>query len=87
MRDAVVALTPTPGLTAGACVALSVPRASVYRQRARLARPSAVHRPRPSPRRALACAPEPRLRPAPLADAVVFSTAARERPAAAGPSE
>ena len=34
------------------------------------------------------CAPEPRLRPAPLADAVVFSTAARERPAAAaGPSE
>ena len=56
MRDAVVALTPTPGLTAGACVALSVPRASVYRQRARLARPSAVHRPRPSPRRALAIA-------------------------------
>src|SRR5271157_3543619 len=34
------------------------------------------------------CAPEPRLRPAPLADAVVFSTAARVRPAvAAGPSE
>src|SRR5262249_24499987 len=34
------------------------------------------------------CAPGPRLRPAPLDAAAVFSTAARERPAvAAGPSE
>ena len=56
MMDAVVALEPTAGLTAGACAALNVPRASVYRRRARLARPAAVHRPRPSPRRALAVA-------------------------------
>ena len=53
MMDAVVALAPTPGLTAGACAALNVPRASVYRQRARLVRPSEVRRSRPSPRRAL----------------------------------
>jgi len=51
--DAVVALAPTPGLTAGACVALNVPRASVYRQRARLLRPSEVRGSRPSPQRAL----------------------------------
>lgn len=36
MMDAVVALAPTPGLTASACSALNVLRASVYRQRARL---------------------------------------------------
>jgi hypothetical protein len=54
MMDAVVALAPTSGLTAGACAALNVPRAGVYRQRARLARPLSVRRPRPSPRRALA---------------------------------
>jgi transposase len=52
MIDAVVALAPTSGLTASACAALNVSRASVYRQRAHLARPLAVRRPRPSPRRA-----------------------------------
>ena len=51
--DAVVALAPTPGLTASACAALNVSRASVYRQRAGLARPLAVRYPRPSPQRAL----------------------------------
>lgn len=56
MMDAVVTSTPTPGLTASACAALNLPRASVYRQRARLAQPSAAPRPRPSPRRALAVA-------------------------------
>src|SRR5580693_66335 len=48
MIDAVVALTPTPGLTAGACAALNLSRASVYRQRRHLARPQAV--PRSPPR-------------------------------------
>ena len=52
MIDAVVALAPTSGLTASACAALNVSRASVYRQRANLARPLPVRRPRPSPRRA-----------------------------------
>jgi putative transposase len=50
----VVALAPTPGLTAGACAALNVSRASVYRQRMRLATLPAVRQPRPKPQRALA---------------------------------
>ena len=54
MTAAVVSLATTPGLTAGACAALNVSRASVYRRRAGLARPLAALRPRPSPRRALA---------------------------------
>jgi transposase InsO family protein len=54
MMAAVVALAPTSGLTAGACAALNVSRAGVYRQRARLARPLTARRPRPSPPRALA---------------------------------
>ena len=54
MIDAVVALAPTPGLTAGACSALNLSRASVYRQRWRLARPQAMRRPRLKSRRALA---------------------------------
>jgi putative transposase len=54
MIDAVVALAPTPGLTVSACAALNLPRASVYRQRGRLARPTAMPRPRPKPHRALA---------------------------------
>jgi putative transposase len=53
MIDAFVALAPTPGLTASACVALNVSRASVYRQRAHLARPPVVRQPRPKPPRAL----------------------------------
>ena len=56
MIDAVVALAPTPGLTAGACAALNLSRASVYRQRRHLARPLAIPRPRPQPRRALGAA-------------------------------
>ena len=54
--DAVVSLAPTSGLTTGACAALNVSRASVYRRRADLVRPLAVRRPRPSPRRALSVA-------------------------------
>jgi hypothetical protein len=57
MTDAVVALAPTSGLTASACAALNLSRASVYRQRWHLARPLAVPRPRPKPQRAL-CAAE-----------------------------
>ena len=57
MIDAVVALAPTPGLTAGACAALNLSRASVYRQRGHLARPQAMPRPRSKPHRAL-CAAE-----------------------------
>src|ERR1035441_3046164 len=53
MMDAVVALAPTPGLTASACAALNVSRASVYRQRVQLARPLAVPCRRSSPQRAL----------------------------------
>jgi hypothetical protein len=59
--DAVVALAPTPGLTAGACAALNLSRASVYRQRW-LARPQAVpRRPRRSPPRNNDCAVERRI--------------------------
>lgn len=54
MMDAVVALAPRPGLTAGACAALNLSRASVYRQRAERTRPMAVPRPRQSPQRSLA---------------------------------
>ncbi|RAI44803.1 hypothetical protein CH341_07190 [Rhodoplanes roseus] len=53
MMDAILASAPTPGLTAGACAALNVPRASVYRQRSRLAGPPPARPPRPSPDRAL----------------------------------
>ena len=51
--DAVVALAPTPGLTKGACAALNLSRASVYRERWHLVRPTVVPRPRPKPCRAL----------------------------------
>ena len=51
--DTVVALAPTPRLTASACAALNLSRASVYRRRAGLAGPLAVRRPRPRPQRAL----------------------------------
>jgi transposase InsO family protein len=54
MMDAVVALVAASGLTAGACAALNLSRASVYRRRADLTQPPAVRRPRSSPRRALA---------------------------------
>lgn len=51
--DAVVALEPAAGLTAPACAALGVARATVYRRRARLACPPAEPRPRPRPPRSL----------------------------------
>ena len=44
--DEVVALAPTSGLTVGACAALNMSRASVYRWRADLVRPRVEHRPR-----------------------------------------
>ena len=53
MMDTLVSLAPSAGLTAGACAALNLSRAGLYRQRADLARPATVRRPRPSPRRSL----------------------------------
>ena len=53
MTEAVVALAPASGMTAAACIALGVSRASVQRRRARLIAPAAVSRPRPKPARAL----------------------------------
>ena len=52
--NAIVALDPASGLTAGACAALGVSRATVHRHRVRRDRPSAVlPQPRPTPSRAL----------------------------------
>jgi putative transposase len=51
--DAVVTLASTSGLTAAACAALGVSRATVHRHRARLNQPPAAPRPRPVPQRAL----------------------------------
>ncbi len=53
MTDAVVALAPASGLTAAACAALGVSRATVHRKRVRLSAPPAVAQPRPKPARAL----------------------------------
>ena len=53
MTDAVVALAPASGITAAACVALGVSRATVQRRRVRLTAPLAITRPRPRPMRAL----------------------------------
>ena len=39
MMEAVADLAPASGLTAGACEALNVSRASIYRRRAHLAQP------------------------------------------------
>jgi putative transposase len=52
--SAVVALDPGGGLTAPACAALGVARASVHRHRARRDRPPVAPQPRPRPPRALA---------------------------------
>ena len=49
----VIAFAPDSGITAAACAALGVSRASVQRRRARLAAPPAIVRPRPRPPRAL----------------------------------
>jgi putative transposase len=51
--DAVLALPPAAGITAAACTALGLSRASVQRRRARLTQPPAEPAPRPSPPRAL----------------------------------
>jgi len=51
--DAVLALPPAAGITAAACTALGLSRASVQRRRVRLTRPPAEPAPRPSPPRAL----------------------------------
>jgi len=53
LTEAVVALVSASGMTAAACIALGVSRASVQRRRARLIAPAAVSRPRPKPARAL----------------------------------
>ena len=46
--DAVLALPPAAGITAAACTALGLSRASVHRRRARLTRPPAEPAPRPA---------------------------------------
>jgi putative transposase len=51
--DTVLALPPAAGITAAACPALGLSRATVQRRRARLTRPPAEPAPRPSPPRAL----------------------------------
>ncbi len=52
--EAIVALAPASGLTAGACVALGLSRASVHRHRTRRDRPHPIPaQPTPKPRRAL----------------------------------
>ena len=53
MTVAVVSLDPAGGLTAAACEALGVSRATVHRKRARLSAPPAIAHPRPKPARAL----------------------------------
>src|SRR4051795_11526876 len=53
LMDTVLALPPAAGITAAACTALGLSRASVQRRRARLTRPPAEPAPRPSPPRAL----------------------------------
>jgi putative transposase len=53
LTDAVVALAPASGMTAAACIALGVSRASVQRRRARLGAPPAIPRQRPRSARAL----------------------------------
>jgi putative transposase len=54
LTDAAAAIAPASGISiVAACAALGVSRASVMRRRARLARPLAIARPRPTPARAL----------------------------------
>src|SRR3954465_8935220 len=60
MMQAATALTAESGLTAGACAALGLARASVYRARARLLRPAPSRSTRLAPPRALG--PEARRR-------------------------
>jgi putative transposase len=53
LTDAIVALAPVSGMTAAVCAAVGVSRATVERRRARLAAPSVLCLPRPTPARAL----------------------------------
>jgi putative transposase len=53
LTQAVAAMPPVNGMTAGICAALGVSRATVERQRARLKTLPPVARPRPAPARAL----------------------------------
>ena len=53
MTTAVAALDPASRMTAPACAALAVSRATVHRHRARLAAPEAIPKPRPRPARGL----------------------------------
>ena len=53
MTGAVAALAPASGMTAAACLALGVSRATVQRRRAQLVAPPRVPTPRPPPPRAL----------------------------------
>ena len=53
MTDAVIALDPASRMTAPACAALAVSRATVHRHRARLAAPAAIPKARPRPARGL----------------------------------
>jgi transposase InsO family protein len=53
LTEAVVAFAPASGLTAAACAALGVSRASVQRRRVRLTALAAIVRPRPRPTRSL----------------------------------
>jgi len=53
VTTAVAALDPTSRMTAPACAALAVSRATVHRHRARLAAPAAIVKPRPRPARGL----------------------------------
>ena len=53
MTQAVVALSPTGGMTAAVCAAVGVSRATVHRTRAVLTAPPVICYPRPRPARAL----------------------------------
>src|SRR3954470_10063920 len=53
LMDAVLALPPAAGITAAACTALGLSRATVQRGRPRRTRPPAEPAPRPNPPRAL----------------------------------
>src|SRR3954451_6230533 len=53
LMDSVLALPPAAGITAAACTALGLSRATVQRRRARRTRPPAEPAPRPNPPRAL----------------------------------
>ena len=56
MTEAVATLPPASRMTAAACAALGVSRASAHRRRARLAAPPPIPRPRATPARALTAA-------------------------------